>query len=113
MCLLGVLQPMQMPPTGMGYDEGTGLFRPNTGVGTFSSNEESSMNTLFNLSNPCTISNQPTVAPSAANVSNFETSFGLTGGYDDEESAARAYDLAALKLWGELAALNFPVCFLS
>ncbi|XP_052480588.1 AP2-like ethylene-responsive transcription factor SNZ [Gossypium raimondii] len=31
------------------------------------------------------------------------------GGYDDEESAARAYDIAALKLWGEAAPLNFPV----
>ncbi|WRX24155.1 AP2/ERF domain - like 10 [Theobroma cacao] len=32
------------------------------------------------------------------------------GGYDDEESAARAYDIAALKLWGESAPLNFPMC---
>ncbi|KAG4177498.1 hypothetical protein ERO13_A11G310632v2 [Gossypium hirsutum] len=31
------------------------------------------------------------------------------GGYDDEESAARAYDIAALKLWGEAAPLNFPI----
>ncbi|KAK8688962.1 hypothetical protein V6N13_087693 [Hibiscus sabdariffa] len=35
-----------------------------------------------------------------------------TGGYDDEESAAKAYDLAALKLWGQSAPLNFPVTFL-
>ena len=77
MCSPGVLQPMQMPPTCMGYDEGNGFFSPNTGAGTFSSNEESSMNTPFNLSNPCTISNQPIVAPSAANVSNFEASFGF------------------------------------
>ncbi|MBA0830137.1 hypothetical protein Goarm_014682, partial [Gossypium armourianum] len=34
---------------------------------------------------------------------------GFAGGYDDEVSAARAYDLAALKLWGELAPLNFPI----
>ncbi|XVE55862.1 hypothetical protein DITRI_Ditri03aG0191200 [Diplodiscus trichospermus] len=77
MCLPGVLQPIQMPPTGMGYDEGNGFFSPNTGAGTFSSNEESSMNTPLNLSNPCTISGQPIVAPSAANISNFEASFGF------------------------------------
>lgn len=33
------------------------------------------------------------------------------GAYDDEETAARAYDLAALKYWGPQTTLNFPVCF--
>ena len=74
MCLPGALQPMHMPPTGMGYDEGHGFFNPNVGAGTFSSNEESSMNTPFNLSNPCTIPNLPVVASSVANMSNLETS---------------------------------------
>ncbi|KAK9094672.1 hypothetical protein Scep_026141 [Stephania cephalantha] len=30
------------------------------------------------------------------------------GAYDDEEAAAHAYDLAALKYWGEETILNFP-----
>ncbi|XP_042384979.1 ethylene-responsive transcription factor WRI1-like [Zingiber officinale] len=30
------------------------------------------------------------------------------GAYDDEEAAARTYDLAALKYWGPETALNFP-----
>ncbi|XP_074573111.1 AP2-like ethylene-responsive transcription factor SMOS1 [Curcuma longa] len=31
------------------------------------------------------------------------------GAYDDEEAAARAYDLAALKYWGAGTHINFPV----
>ncbi|XP_049932471.1 AP2-like ethylene-responsive transcription factor At1g16060 isoform X2 [Nymphaea colorata] len=31
------------------------------------------------------------------------------GAYDDEEAAARAYDLAALKYWGNGTQLNFPI----
>ncbi|XVE94932.1 hypothetical protein REPUB_Repub02eG0052500 [Reevesia pubescens] len=84
MCLPGVLQPMQLPTTGMGYDERNGFFSPNTGACTFSANEETSMNTPFNLSNPCTISNQPIVAPPVANISNLEASYGF-------ESSAEAH----------------------
>lgn len=35
----------------------------------------------------------------------------LKGGYDKEEKAARAYDLAALKYWGPSTHINFTVCF--
>jgi AP2-like factor (ANT lineage) len=31
------------------------------------------------------------------------------GAYDEEEAAARAYDLAALKYWGRDTLLNFPL----
>nr|QNI23746.1 AP2/ERF transcription factor [Camptotheca acuminata] len=34
---------------------------------------------------------------------------GRQGGYDMEEKAARAYDLAALKYWGPSAHINFPL----
>ncbi|EMS53485.1 AP2-like ethylene-responsive transcription factor AIL5 [Triticum urartu] len=34
---------------------------------------------------------------------------GRQGGYDKEEKAARAYDLAALKYWGSSTTTNFPV----
>jgi hypothetical protein len=33
----------------------------------------------------------------------------VLGGYDMEEKAARAYDLAALKYWGPSTHINFPV----
>ncbi|KAJ6341170.1 hypothetical protein OIU78_009359 [Salix suchowensis] len=33
---------------------------------------------------------------------------GRQGAYDDEEAAAHAYDLAALKYWGQDTILNFP-----
>lgn len=34
-----------------------------------------------------------------------------SGGYDKEEKAARAYDLAALKYWGPSTTTNFPVSY--
>ncbi|RDX90868.1 AP2-like ethylene-responsive transcription factor AIL1, partial [Mucuna pruriens] len=41
-----------------------------------------------------------------------QTRKGRQGGYDKEEKAAKAYDLAALKYWGPTTHINFPVRFL-
>ncbi|KAI5428386.1 hypothetical protein KIW84_033393 [Lathyrus oleraceus] len=38
-----------------------------------------------------------------------QTRKGRQGGYDKEEKAARAYDLAALKYWGATTTTNFPI----
>lgn len=45
-------------------------------------------------------------------VSNVFSNMVCTGAYDEEDAAARAYDLAALKYWGRDTILNFPVNFL-
>ncbi|KAK2374789.1 AP2 ethylene-responsive transcription factor [Trifolium repens] len=34
---------------------------------------------------------------------------GTSGAYDNEETAAHAYDLAALKYWGQDTIINFPL----
>nr|QNI23752.1 AP2/ERF transcription factor [Camptotheca acuminata] len=39
-----------------------------------------------------------------------QTRKGRQGGYDKEEKAARAYDLAALKYWGPTTHINFSLC---
>ncbi|KAM7255793.1 hypothetical protein ACFE04_011534 [Oxalis oulophora] len=39
----------------------------------------------------------------------LQTKKGRQGAYDDEEAAAHAYDLAALKYWGQDTILNFPL----
>ena len=44
-----------------------------------------------------------------AKYSNLKRCVNSTGAYDEEESAARAYDLAALKYWGATTFTNFPV----
>ncbi|XP_054814349.1 AP2-like ethylene-responsive transcription factor At1g16060 isoform X2 [Prosopis cineraria] len=40
---------------------------------------------------------------------NLQNKKGRQGAYDNEEAAARTYDLAALKYWGRDSTLNFPI----
>ena len=49
------------------------------------------------------------VAPRGVSLPPAAVCWGVAGAYDDEEAAARAYDLAALKYWGLDTILNFPV----
>ncbi|KAL6502184.1 hypothetical protein OROHE_024777 [Orobanche hederae] len=54
---------------------------------------------------PCTAGKRSSIYRGVTRGSKF---FYL-GAYDDEEAAARAYDLAALKYWGPGTLINFPV----
>ncbi|XP_061962318.1 transcription factor SPATULA-like isoform X3 [Populus nigra] len=77
MCLPGALQPMQLPLSGMSFDEGIGLLTTNTLTGIFSANEESSEQNSLSLPTQCTISNQPITIPSGTNITSSETNFGF------------------------------------
>ncbi|XP_021691101.2 transcription factor SPATULA isoform X2 [Hevea brasiliensis] len=77
MCLPGVLQPMQLPMTGLNFDEGSGLLNANAAAGTFSENDENLARTALSLPNRRTASNQPIVLPSATNITSSETSYGF------------------------------------
>ncbi|KAF3586139.1 hypothetical protein F2Q69_00029851 [Brassica cretica] len=48
-------------------------------------------------------------AETSADNSSSTTNIIYLGGYDKEEKAARAYDLAALKYWGPSTTTNFPI----
>ncbi|CAI0465018.1 unnamed protein product [Linum tenue] len=66
MCLPGLLQPMQLPLTGLSFEEGNGLMNNTTPLtGSFSATEETSAaQPGLNLPNQCTGSSQ---APSGTN----------------------------------------------
>lgn len=68
---------MQLPLTGMSFDEGNGLLNTNTITGTFPANEESCVQNALNLPSQCTISNQPIVLPQGTNITSSENSFGF------------------------------------
>ncbi|PQQ14346.1 transcription factor SPATULA-like isoform X1 [Prunus yedoensis var. nudiflora] len=78
MCLPGVMQPMQLPHMGLGLEEGSNKFpKSSSGISPFYESEENPMQSAFNISPGCTISNQPMVLPSVANVPTSEATFGF------------------------------------
>ncbi|KAF3446632.1 hypothetical protein FNV43_RR11812 [Rhamnella rubrinervis] len=79
MCLPGVMHPMQLPlsQTGMGYNEGNKYLNSSGGLTALSSSEERSMQSAYNLSNSCNISNQPIAIPSVTNITTLEAALGF------------------------------------
>lgn len=77
MCLSGVMQPVQLPHMGLGFDEGSNKVpKSSRGISTFYGSEENSMQSVYNISSGCRISSQPMVVmPSIANVPTSEASF--------------------------------------
>ncbi|KAL6207863.1 hypothetical protein ACLB2K_018816 [Fragaria x ananassa] len=76
MCLPGMMQPVQLPHMALGFDEGSNKVpKSSRGMSQFFGSEENSMQSAYNVSSGCTISNQPMVIPSAANVPTLEASF--------------------------------------
>ncbi|KAJ8772854.1 hypothetical protein K2173_028031 [Erythroxylum novogranatense] len=72
MCLPGVAQPMQLPLSGLGFEEGNILLNANSNTGAFSANEERSIHSSHKLPSQCTISNQPVVGHSRATSFDFD-----------------------------------------
>lgn len=78
MWLPGVMQPEQLPQTGILLDEENGLINTNRGgTDTYSAIEEGSIHTVFNVASQSTLSNQPVSMSSSAGNITAETSFGL------------------------------------
>ncbi|KAK9284511.1 hypothetical protein L1049_023685 [Liquidambar formosana] len=75
MCLPGVLQPIQPSQMRMGLGEGNDSLHMNM-AGTLPVNQEMHTQTVFNLPNQCTTTNQPPL-PNMSQMINSETSFGL------------------------------------
>ncbi|XP_037494339.1 transcription factor SPATULA isoform X3 [Jatropha curcas] len=71
------VQPMQLPMTGMSFDEGNGLLNTNAATGAFAENDEKSAQTVLSLPNRCTVTNQPVGLPSATNITSSEASYGF------------------------------------
>lgn len=76
MCLSGVMQPVQLPHMGLGFEEGSNRVpKSSRGIRTFYGSEENSTQSVYNISSGCRISNQPMVIPAIANVPTSEASF--------------------------------------
>lgn len=86
MCLPGMLQPVQLPQMGLDFDVGNAFLASRRGINALSpGNEGCPMQSTFNLSNKCSLSDQSLAIPSVPNITTSETTFGF-------ESAIQAYD---------------------
>ncbi|XP_022131271.1 transcription factor SPATULA-like [Momordica charantia] len=86
MCLPGMLQPIPLPQMGLDFDVGNAFLTSRKGIDASSSgNEGCPLQSTFNLSNKCSISDQSIAIPSVPNTTTSETTFGF-------EPAIQAYD---------------------
>ena len=65
---------LPLPQTGLGFNEGIKFPSPGVGISAFSGHEDTVMQSPYNLSNSCAISNQPVVLPSVANIATSDAS---------------------------------------
>lgn len=78
MCLPGMLQPMQLPQMGLDFDVGNAFLTSRRGIDTSSTrNEGCPLQSTFNLSNKCNLSDQSIAIPSVPNTTTSETAFGF------------------------------------
>ncbi|XP_022996778.1 transcription factor SPATULA-like [Cucurbita maxima] len=77
-CLPGKLQPIQLPQMGLDLDVGNAFLMSRRGIDTsFTGNEGRPMQSTFNLSNKCNLSDQSIAIPSAPNTTTSEMAFGF------------------------------------
>ena len=77
-CLPGKLQPIQLPQMGLDLDVGNAFLMSRRGIDTsFTGNEGRPMQSTFNLSNKCNLSDQSMAIPSAPNTTTSEMAFGF------------------------------------
>lgn len=73
MSLPGGLRPMELPQTGLSFDEGNGFQNSISGIAS-SANDESLVRPSFGFPKQCSISNRSVAIPSVTNIATSDTS---------------------------------------